>query len=103
MFVFMNESHAGFFGQSGFVEHPVEDIASPVVPVAVLGQVITEDADVAGLEDFAQLNGLLKSFQVRLERLVDLHLANRGADSTESEAMFLQQRLELADLQIGQV
>ena len=55
------------------------------------------------LEDFAQLDGPPKAFQVRLEWFVDFDLPDGRADSAEPKAMFLQKRFELADLQIGQV
>ena len=69
----------------------------------MLGQVVAEDADIVCLEDFAQLDCSLKSFQVRLEWFVDFDLPDGRADSAEPKAMFLQKRFELADLQIGQV
>src|SRR5437868_5344326 len=84
-------------------EHFLAEWGGGAVPVAVLGRVVAEDANVRRAEDLAQLDGPLEALQVRLERLVDANLADRRADGAEPEAVLVEQRLEFPHLEVGQV
>src|SRR5262249_36292192 len=82
------------------------DFAAPLRPIVLaltLSRVVAEDADIACAEDLAQFDGPPEAFQLRLERIADLDLADRRADGAELEAVLVQQRLELLDLQVVQV
>src|SRR5206468_4352477 len=81
----------------------VEDGAAPLRPVAVIGLVIAKNTDIRRPEDLAQFDGPLKPLQVRLEGHVDFDLADGRADSTQLESVSIEKRLEILNLQIGQV
>ena len=98
--VLVQQADAGLLGQPRLLCHAVEHLAAPLSPTPfqspLAGRVVAEDADVRRVEDLAQLDGPLEALQVRLERLVDLDLADGRADGAEAEAVPVEQRLELA-------
>src|SRR5262249_22567208 len=69
--VLVQQPYAGFLGAMRLLCHPCHDFAAPLRPVVALRLVITEDADIRGVEYLAQLDGSLEALQVRLERLID--------------------------------
>src|SRR5262245_6256648 len=92
--VLVDEANAGFLGQAYLVAHSLEHFITPLAPVAVslaLGGIVAEDTNIAGAEDFAQLNGTSKAFQVWFEWVADLYLADRRADGAELEAVLVEQ------------
>src|SRR5262245_13891335 len=107
MLVLVQQPHSSFFRPANLFFHAIEDLLPQglvsSVPVAALSGVVTEYADVRRAKDLAQFDGPLEPFQVRLERLVDLDLADGRTDGAEFEAVLVEERFQFAHLKVGQV
>src|SRR5262249_30245266 len=101
--VLVDQANSRLLGQLDLVPHPVEHIAPPVIPDVAFGKIVAEDANVARVEDLAQLDCPLEALQMRSERLIDPYLSDCRANGTELEPVLVQQRLQLPDLQISEI
>src|SRR5207245_1693203 len=83
--------------------HAFQHHGTPLIPILTIRQIIGEDADVRGAEDFTQLERALEPLQVWLEGLIDFDLANGRADGAETKTVLVQERLQLLHLKIREV
>jgi hypothetical protein len=84
MFVFVEQANTSFLGNIEFATEPVEYFAAIRLPIEVtfgrsgrVRGIVAENANVAGLEDLAELDRASEALQVRLEGIADLDLADR--------------------------
>src|SRR5262249_29766708 len=103
MLVFVQQTHPGLLGQPELVPHAIEYVTTPVVPDILVRKIIAENANIARVEHPAQLDGPAKALQMRLGWMINAHLADRRANRTEAKAMLLEQRLQLENLEVGQI
>ena len=102
----MHQDHVGIDGGLSKGTHAAQHLVTPTVRVGALGNEEREEPDVRRLESLCDLDGVLHTLQMRCELVIDLDLANRGADAGNLEVVGrkgLPHRVQLAGIEIENV
>ena len=94
-FVLVHHRDVGVLHDLDLGGHPLQDLVAVVVDVLALGGVVAEHPDERRLEELGQFHGVFELVQMRLERFVQLDLADRRADRADLQTVVLDHLLGL--------